>query len=337
MASLTLPAMDNTYGAWLLGSYACLLLQGTIFHQTYRYFKLYPRDATYLKIWVIAVNVIELVMTAMVIHAAYYYMVTHAFDVQVLLEKPVWSVSWLATPATLSALIVEMFFARRLWLVGPQFKPVVMLAVLLNLGFFACFLAQSVLLYVSEDPAASVQYSYLASVAAGLVGISDIMVTASLIHVLHTMRTGIRQTNSKLDLLIKYAVSTGLLICVFNVLNVGFSVAYPHNWIYVGISIAMTKLYATTFLVSLNARHSLMSSDVLRLEQSMLFVSDTTQPKRTTGLVFAGPSTLTSAPTSASGNGDEGPIIELKPMQISGSDSETDVKRPWGRGGDDSV
>ncbi|RPD60589.1 hypothetical protein L226DRAFT_559744 [Lentinus tigrinus ALCF2SS1-7] len=338
-----LPRMDDIYGALLLGTFACVLLQGMVFHQTYRYFKLYPKDATYLKLWVTIVNVIELVTTAMSMHACYYYMVSHAFDPTVLLKIPVWSVTWLPIPGSLAAVSVELFFARRLWLVGARFRPVVVLAILLNLGFFSCFTAMAVLSGSAADPAGFLRYSYLASVAAGLIGISDVMVTASLIYVLHTRRTGIKQTNSKIDLLIKYAVSTGLIICVFNVLNVSFSIAHPHNWIYAGISIAMTKLYANTFLVSLNARHSLISSDILRMEQTTGFADPTNvnsqnASKFTTHLAFATPSAVTSNPSHAAYgvHTATGSVIELKHMPTSGNESELDIlefKRPQGRGG----
>ncbi|RDX52353.1 hypothetical protein OH76DRAFT_1470610 [Lentinus brumalis] len=348
-----LPVMHSTYGAWLLGTYACLLFQGMVFHQTYRYFKLYPRDARYLKVWVVVVNVIEMVTTAMAGHAAYYYMVTHAFDPTVLLKDPVWTLIWLPIPGTLAAISVELFFARRLWLIDRRFKPVSVLAIVLNLGFFSCFAAMVILSAFQPDPSSFLKYSYLASVAAGLIGISDVTVTSCLIWVLHTRRTGIKETNSKIDLLIKYAVSTGLIICIFNVLNVIFSVMYPDNWIYVGISIAMTKLYANTFLVSLNARHSLMSSDVIYLEQTTGFggttgAGNTNGPNgsrsKFTHIAFATPSVFASgAPTSQTGGAGPvgaGSVIELKQMGIEGNESQLEVmefKRPRGTVGAASV
>ncbi|TFK83042.1 hypothetical protein K466DRAFT_666127 [Polyporus arcularius HHB13444] len=341
---VSLPVVDNTYGAWLLGSFACVLFQGMVFHQTYRYFKLYPRDATYLKVWVIVVNVVELVTTMMAVHTSYYYMVSHAFDVAVLLEKPVWSITWMPIPATLATISVELFFARRLWLIDYRFWPVVALAVLLNLGFFSCFTAMIILTkYELNELSSFLQYSYLASVAAGLIGISDIMVTVCLIYTLHTRRTGIKETNSKIDLLIKYAVSTGLIVCIGNLLNVIFSVAHPDNWIYIGISVAVTKLYANTFLVSLNARQSLMSANIIDLEQTTRFGGLTRS--RVTHVAFNIPSC--DAPTSHEARAqaglvcaDTGSIVELKQMGIEEDESGLDMveyKCPRRRDGDTPV
>ena len=84
------------------------------------------------------------------------------------------------------------------------------------------------------------------------------------------------------------------------------------------------------------------------MEQTTRFGGDPTnvgssqRSKLTTQIAFATPSApMTSAPTShgVSGNVD-GSVIELKPMHISGNESETDVlefKRPRASGGDDSV
>ncbi|KAH9895559.1 hypothetical protein C8Q73DRAFT_611340, partial [Cubamyces lactineus] len=47
-----LPALDNTYGALLLGTSFGLMLYGLTIHQTFRYTRLYPKDKLWLKILV---------------------------------------------------------------------------------------------------------------------------------------------------------------------------------------------------------------------------------------------------------------------------------------------
>ncbi|KAI0750015.1 hypothetical protein C8Q80DRAFT_1101397 [Daedaleopsis nitida] len=44
-----LPSLDQTFGAVLLGSFIGLMLYGLTIHQSFRYFRLYPTDAPYLK------------------------------------------------------------------------------------------------------------------------------------------------------------------------------------------------------------------------------------------------------------------------------------------------
>ncbi|KAI0667833.1 hypothetical protein C8Q78DRAFT_951675, partial [Trametes maxima] len=48
----TVPALDNTFGAVLLGTCFGLMLYGLTVHQSYRYFRLYPNDVPILKLMV---------------------------------------------------------------------------------------------------------------------------------------------------------------------------------------------------------------------------------------------------------------------------------------------
>ncbi|OJT15861.1 hypothetical protein TRAPUB_1513 [Trametes pubescens] len=43
------PALDNTFGAVLLGTFVGLILYGLTLHQSYRYLRLYPNDSRALK------------------------------------------------------------------------------------------------------------------------------------------------------------------------------------------------------------------------------------------------------------------------------------------------
>ncbi|RPD60599.1 hypothetical protein L226DRAFT_570089 [Lentinus tigrinus ALCF2SS1-7] len=300
-----LPVMDNTYGALLLGTCGAILIQGMIFHQLYRYYKLYPKDALYLKLWVGTVTVLELVSLAFALHGTYYYMVTHAFDPTALVGNPPFTIAWSAIPATVAAVLVELFFCRRLWFVGKKFRPIVVLAIIFNLGDLACFTAFAIL-GIHTDATTFLKHSYLATVGSGFIGLADFMVTSSLIYVLHTSRSGVTQTSSMIDLLIKYVVSTGLIICVFNVLIFVFSLLYPQEWIYAGLSLCITKVYLSTFLVGLNARHTLLNADILRREQTFQIGSMFNFPEtKLSHLSFGQQQTTTtfSAGTTAASSG----------------------------------
>ncbi|KAI0759573.1 hypothetical protein BD413DRAFT_271539 [Trametes elegans] len=49
---IQLPSLGDTYGALFIGMCFCILLYGLTLHQTYRYFRLYPKDRPLLKILV---------------------------------------------------------------------------------------------------------------------------------------------------------------------------------------------------------------------------------------------------------------------------------------------
>ncbi|KAI0706323.1 hypothetical protein C8Q76DRAFT_749192 [Earliella scabrosa] len=86
---------------------------------------------------------------------------------------------------------------------------------------------------------------------------ADILLTIVLIHVLRQNRTGVKRTDSMLDVMIMYSMNTGLLTGVFNLLSLLFAFIRPADLIYIGIGIPGTKMYANTLLAALNSRHSL--------------------------------------------------------------------------------
>ncbi|KAI0670237.1 hypothetical protein C8Q78DRAFT_1079218 [Trametes maxima] len=256
------PSLDNSFGAWLLGTFFGLLMQGMIYHQAYRYFRLYPEDPALLKVWVVIV--------------VYAYLVTNYFNPEVLLGPPIWfvpdqdfgvvpfsddialrSMASLPILGSFAAVVSQSFFARRVYKFGPRYRIIVAIAMLCYLAFFGFYTTLSIKIFHVEDFQGFLKFSWMASVGSSPMMVGDFLTTAVLIYALRRSRTGIVRTDSLLDLLIIYAVSTGLLICIFNVLNVAFAIALPDNLIYTATSIMLTKLYANTFLVALNTRHSL--------------------------------------------------------------------------------
>ncbi|KAI9060151.1 hypothetical protein FKP32DRAFT_1679116 [Trametes sanguinea] len=114
--SIAIPPLDNTLGAWLLGTLFGTRLQGTVHHQAYRYSQLYPKDPVYLKIWVAAVVPIETVNTALTWHGSYVFLIKNFANPIALLGPPVWSMSILPIPGSLAAVVSQAFFVRRVYI-----------------------------------------------------------------------------------------------------------------------------------------------------------------------------------------------------------------------------
>ncbi|TBU38564.1 hypothetical protein BD309DRAFT_874100 [Dichomitus squalens] len=86
---------------------------------------------------------------------------------------------------------------------------------------------------------------------------ADLTITGSLVYILGHFRTGFKRTDARLDLLIAYALSTGLFTCLFHVLNVIASAVWQRNLIWMVPTSVLFKLYANNFLVALNSRKAL--------------------------------------------------------------------------------
>ncbi|KAJ2978792.1 hypothetical protein NUW54_g11238 [Trametes sanguinea] len=265
-------------GSWLVGAYISTLGVGMLLQQTMRYFRLYPADPHFLKIWVVLAVVFQLLTTAMVMHASYYYLVTYYMNPSVFAKKDiVWSAGLVPVFGPISNLISERcdtaplsthveinisysFFARRVYMMGHQYRWIALSGltmVLISSGFYIgwsshtfgnCGLkvslfcqpvktVQAFTLDIAAD--ALVAAGWITTLAAALLLAGDVQLTATLVYVLRKGRSGIKRTDSMVDMLIMYAISTGSLICVLNVVSLVLLA-----W--------LVRLCTTTFVVAYN-------------------------------------------------------------------------------------
>ncbi|KAK7686484.1 hypothetical protein QCA50_010081 [Cerrena zonata] len=84
--------------------------------------------------------------------------------------------------------------------------------------------------------------------------IVDILITVAMCWYLHKSRTGFTGMDSIVDSITMYTIENGLLTCVTTVLSLLFWIAMPHNLIFLGLHLAISKLYANALLATLNAR-----------------------------------------------------------------------------------
>ncbi|TFK92475.1 hypothetical protein K466DRAFT_595228 [Polyporus arcularius HHB13444] len=266
------PALDSFLGAWLVGTFASATLQGVLFVQTYSYFRQYPNDPRFVKIWVLVVFLLELVMTILSMHSCYFYLVTNYLKIAALLSNIVWSMKIIPVLGGAVTLLTQIFLARRIYVLKRSFRLIALTAVLLTVGLFGekfhfIWLIDSKFeTATSPQPAASLspyscqwnepsalspeRFSWLASASSCLILAADLMLTSAFIYFLRTNRSGmISKTNSLLDLLVLYAVSSGLVLCTVNILNAICALALPKTLAYSATSLVLTKLYSITFMV----------------------------------------------------------------------------------------
>ncbi|KAI0749999.1 hypothetical protein C8Q80DRAFT_1269786 [Daedaleopsis nitida] len=250
------PALDNTFGAVLLGTFVGLVLYGLTLHQSYRYFRMYPGDSSVLKGLVIFVLILETFTSALSLHVCYYYLVTSYFNPLALLSGT-WSINLFPVVSGIVMTASQSFFARRVWVLGPRYRILVCIAAILcilEIGFFAAATAEAFIIPTFEG---FKRVTWLVSTGSTMAVTADILLTVVLIYVLKHNRTGVKRTDSMLDIMIMYSINTGLLTGVFNLLSLLFAYIRPGDLIYIGIGIPGTKMYANTLLAALNSRMSL--------------------------------------------------------------------------------
>ncbi|KAI0364321.1 hypothetical protein BV20DRAFT_1057299 [Pilatotrama ljubarskyi] len=279
------PSLDDSFGAFLIATFIGLIMYGLTLHQSYRYYRLFPKDAVILKITVTLTVLLETIHIVLCMHVCYYYLVAKYFKPTALLDG-VWSIRILPVSTVLVILISEGFFTRRVYLIGGEFRAIVVVAPVLMLVILGFGIAASVEAFVRPTFAEFEKVAWMTSAGFGVAVLVDFLLTGTLILVLQKSRTGFRRMDSLIDLLIIYAINTGLLTGIFSLLSFIFAIVSPDKLIYSAFNIVAAKSYANSLLAVLNSRKSLIDK-----VQQDCFGSETlglSALKRTTGQDVSG-------------------------------------------------
>ncbi|TBU39811.1 hypothetical protein BD309DRAFT_1021877 [Dichomitus squalens] len=250
-----LPSLGSTFGAVLLGVFFSLILYGGILHQAYRYYRTYTTERLGLKTLVSATVLLETGHTAISMYICYRALVTDYGNPESL-SNVTRSVDILPALSGLIVALTQSFFLRRAYLFGKQYRPWALLVLFPLVAGFGFSLASTV--------DGGLRTGRHIGTSSPTLGVStDWSLTIILILALRRSRSGIKRTDSMLDTLILYTVTTGLLTSACMLLVFVFSVATPHNLIYIACSFLLTKLYTNSFLAALNTRQSLRSDSTV--------------------------------------------------------------------------
>ncbi|KAI0749972.1 hypothetical protein C8Q80DRAFT_1164904 [Daedaleopsis nitida] len=251
-----LPALDDTLGAVLIGTFVSLVLYGLALHQAYQYYVNYQYDKLWLKVYVAIVLFFETLSAVLATHSCYWYAVTNYFKPQTL-NMISWSAMILALVGSMTVFTSQVFFVHRVWILGKKYRPLVVVAVLLMLLELAvCFVAAVKGFQLKEWTLFS-EWTWLISIHNAASTVSDLFITAVLIYTLRKSRTGIKRTDSMIATLILYAISTGLVTGLYNGVCFLTSVILPHDLIYLGTVIIGIRLYSNSLFAALNSRRTL--------------------------------------------------------------------------------
>ncbi|KAH9902461.1 hypothetical protein C8Q73DRAFT_6155 [Cubamyces lactineus] len=254
------PSLKNTYGAVLIGTYVSLILYGMTLHQAYRYSRLSTSDSSATKYYVAGLLVLDTFHTVLCMHMCYWYLVQNYFD-PLRLYTGVWSINVLSVVVGVTIICCQCFYARRVYLLGRQYRYLVLVTVIMFIAELGCAIASAVQAFVLPDFSQFRKVTWLISAGFGIAVVADALLTGVLILALNRSRTGFRRTDSMIDVLILYAMCTGLVTDLFSVLSFLFALILPNEMIYVGCDSVAAKLYVNSVLAALNFRQSFISGE----------------------------------------------------------------------------
>jgi len=255
----SLPPIDNSMGAILIGVLVSGALWGIGVAQLYYYLSEYG-DATRIQAMVVASFVLDTMHQILLSHAVYTYLITWYRDPSNL-EKVVWSLVAQIMFSAINALLVQCFFTWRVWILGGKRVVYIVPLVSLTAASFAVNVA-----YFSR--ATFIHWSFTnidklkpLSLSINIVGVaSDVAIAIGLVLLLRRSKSGFSSSNRVVHRLMILFMTTGLgtsICALFSLITISI---WPDKLIFIAFYVPLSQLYTNSLLATLNARKTLQSA-----------------------------------------------------------------------------
>ncbi|KAF9005064.1 hypothetical protein BDQ17DRAFT_373555 [Cyathus striatus] len=260
--------ISSNFSPLYWGFVISLFLTGVSIIQAYIYFSA-PRDRSiiqYMAAGMLALNVTDSMLVA---YSIYFYLVPH-FGATEPLGSVTPELSAECLIATVITSISQMYFvyqlvyAKRLgkgnWIViGGTVSAVLSLIALA--GGIACVVTMYLFSHGILEHRSNAFITF--GVAKGFGTATDIAATIAMCLFLNSAKTGIRQTTSLLNSLMKFIINRGILVTVVQALLLITFYAVPvSNNAWLAFHVNIPKIYANTFFAMLNARDELREKHI---------------------------------------------------------------------------
>ncbi|OCH88049.1 hypothetical protein OBBRIDRAFT_889376 [Obba rivulosa] len=253
--SVVEPALGGLFIAILLGS----ILFGVTILQTYIYYDRFWGDPWYLKLLVAVLFLLDSGQIASVVDSFWFYIIPNFGNVAALSgAQPGLSVEIGLTVSI--GLLVQSFFAVRVWHMSDRQRIIPMTIAALTLAQFALGIYYTAASRIVHDETAieqRIESASLGSLSCSMA--ADFIITLSLVYYLHKGRSGFKRTDRLINVLIIYTVNTGLLTSLTAALTITFNQVIPTRFWDVVPYFLLSKFYVNSMLATLNARSKLHS------------------------------------------------------------------------------
>ncbi|KAJ3986586.1 hypothetical protein F5890DRAFT_964758 [Lentinula detonsa] len=218
--------MNSTYGSAFVG----LIVSATLYGAT----------------------ILQLVLC---VTALYWYLITNYNNPSVL-DQLTWSMELQTDCNGVIALLVECFFARRVWLMSSNMYLVTIIVILAAIHFVLgiVFTVDSFRLVTNTEFGNLI---WVTSAGIGSAAAADVIIAGALCFYLSKSRTGFKKTDSLISTLIVYSLTTGLITSLIGVVIVVTFATMPNNYIWLAFFWIDGKCYVNSCLAALNSRESL--------------------------------------------------------------------------------
>ncbi|KAJ3879361.1 hypothetical protein F5051DRAFT_427412 [Lentinula edodes] len=247
--------IDNTLGALFVGFAMACCIYGILLSQIYTYLANYPLDRPVYKFIVLLILTLETVDQALIGQIYYHYGISNFSNPLTLIEGvQTWSFILQQTLGSVVGTMVKISFALRVWRFSQRNFWITGLIMVLAIGGLSLSIVFTVKSFMLPDVFSVVRLRVLGTISLGVGVLTDIVTALALCYFLNKLRTGYRQSDSLVSSLIKYAINTGALTSVISVTTVVLYNLMPSNLIFIAVFFILSKLYAISFMATLNTR-----------------------------------------------------------------------------------
>ncbi|KAI0706389.1 hypothetical protein C8Q76DRAFT_157348 [Earliella scabrosa] len=228
---------------------------------------MYREDKPTLKALVFGILVMDTFHSVVVVHICYYYLALNYLNPDSL-QRMTWSASILPACTGVLGVLAQLFYARRIYLVGRKYKPVAFIAGILMFGILLMCIVDSVVSFMDPSIGTASRSPWFEPLLITAVMVVDLLLTSTFIVILHRSRSGFARTNIILDALTFCAVLASLLnTAIALAMLIGSIITLYHgNDPFTAISIPATKVYSNSVLIFLNMRRTLANPTALQNE-----------------------------------------------------------------------
>ncbi|RDX51161.1 hypothetical protein OH76DRAFT_354316 [Lentinus brumalis] len=252
-------SLKTSLGAILMGGMVCTGLSGIVGMQTVLYFRLFTRDQTSTKLKVAVIFILDLLHSAMIAAASYMYFVNHFGEMDVT-DQVFWTIGVSIALTAIMTVCVHLFFSIRLFKLskGNYFltAPIAILAVA---RVVAAFVTAVELIRLGSFHVFGDRFRWVFTLGLVLSSVVDFLITVGLCYYLRRHRGGTGRFDHILNAVTLYTIENGLLTSITTVISLVFWLVKSDELIYLGLHFAISKLYANSYLASMNARKTLMA------------------------------------------------------------------------------
>ncbi|KAI0723614.1 hypothetical protein C8Q76DRAFT_400692 [Earliella scabrosa] len=254
---------EDFFGGLLVEIFLACILYGMTVLQTFIYFQRYRNDLPLVKTLVAFICVLETAHTAFCIQFIYEYLIRHFADFQFMAGIN-WGVGVTVLTEVVLAVFVQAFYVRRVWIMSDKsiwlaLSISLILAAKLGFGIASAVLSYKFPFWIPYRD----QTTSLVTVSGGLgaAALADITVALALTYYLLKGRNKWhKESNSRINKIIVYAVNTGAITGAASVIAVILYATMPSSLVFLGLVEIQGKLYANSLLGSLNARAAIQRS-----------------------------------------------------------------------------